>query len=318
MSRRLAWLLLLGVAALGCGAEGGVTGTGISASVSGNIVEVSRGAAALPFPIRITVDEAPEATTVTAADGTFTLSGHFAGAVTLAFSRADDDTPIGPLALEIPAGSVTVLENIEIDTAAPPPDRVRPRAVRQFDVVGHLDMVECGGAEATILVTNGADPPRQILVTLTADTEIVTNAGAPLQCADLRPGRRVRVEGFLRLRTLTLVATTVIVAPAPAPPPDAPRRERFRGVAALVACERGEITIAQDTDGDIVRRRLRLTDDTDIECGDPPRPCRCGAIDVGDVLRGSGTIFPRAPGLVVVDSLTALPGPRRGEGPAGR
>ena len=311
MSRRLAWALLLLAIVAGCSSEGGVTGTGISSSVSGNVVDVGHEASALPFPIRITVDQAPEVTTVTAADGTFALSGRFSGAVTLAFARADDGTPIGPLALEIPAGSVTVLENIAIDTAAPPPDRVQPRAVRQLDVGGRLDMAECSGDGGTILVSDGAVPPRQFLVTLTADTQIVSRAGAPLDCAALRPGRRVRVEGFLRLRTLTLVATTVIVAPPPAPPPDTPRRERFRGVAAALACDVGEITIAQETDGDVVRRRLRLTEATDIECGDPPRRCRCGAIAVGDLLRGNGTIFPRAPGVVVVDALTVLPGPRR-------
>ena len=185
-------------------------------------------AVALPFPIRVTVAEVPEVTAVTDDDGTFALRGRFSGAVTLQFSNAATGAPIGPLPLEIPAGSVTVLENIEITTTAPEPDRVQPRAVRQFDLAGRIDLAECGD-DGTLLVTDGARPPRQFLITLTADTDIVSRDGTPLDCSALRAGRRVRVEGFLRLRTLTLVATEVIVAPPPAPPPDAPRRERFRG-----------------------------------------------------------------------------------------
>jgi hypothetical protein len=154
-----------------------------------------------------------------------------------------------------------------------------------------------------------APPSAQFLIALTADTEIVSRAGAPRDCAALRVGRRVRVEGFLRLRTQTLVATRVIVGPLPAPPPDAPRHERFRGTVAAVACDIGQITLVQVTDGDAVRRQIRLTPDTEILCGADARPCRCTAIDVGDGLRGSGTISPRAPGVVVADTLTVFPAP---------
>ena len=51
---------------------------------------------------------------MTAADGTFALTGQFSGAITLQFSNAASGAALGPLPLEIPAGSVTVLENIEI------------------------------------------------------------------------------------------------------------------------------------------------------------------------------------------------------------
>ncbi len=316
LRRALTLLTILFLA--GCASEGGVTGTGISASVSGNIVAVDQSAAVgLPFPIRVTVAEVPEVTAVTDNDGTFALRGRFSGAVTLQFSNAASGAPIGPLPLEIPAGSVTVLENIEITTTAPEPDRVQPRAVRQFDLAGRIDLAECGD-DGTLLVTDSARPPRQFLITLTADTDIVSRDGTPLDCSALRAGRRVRVEGFLRLRTLTLVATEVIVAPPPAPAPDAARRERFRGSVAAVACDLGQITIAQATDGDVVRRRIRLTPETDIECGADPRPCRCAAIAVGDGLRGNGTIFPRAPGLVIADLVTVLPPSRSTQAPLGR
>ncbi len=311
--RALALLALLAQLA-GCGSEGGVTGTGIAASVSGSIVQVSDGAAPapLPFPIRITVAEVPEVTTVTAGDGTFTLRGGFAGAVTLLFSDADTATAIGPLPLDIPAGSVTLLENIEIDRAAPPDERIRPLAVRQLDIVGRVALAECDGEPASLLVRDEARPPRQFLVALTADTEILARDGTALDCAALRPGRRVGVEGFLRLRGQTLVATRIVVAPPPAVAPDEPRAERFRGVAMAVDCGVGELVLAQRLDGEAIRRRVLLDERSEVRCdGAPPRACACADIALGSGIAGSGTLFPRRPGVVVADVLVVTPPARR-------
>ena len=118
---RLLFVCLL-AALTGCASEGGVTGTGIAASVSGNIVLVSADAGSartLPFAVRVSVGEAPAVSAVTDEAGTFVLAGAFSGAVTLQFTRADDGAELGPLDLEVPAGSATVLENIVIDTRAP-------------------------------------------------------------------------------------------------------------------------------------------------------------------------------------------------------
>lgn len=308
MSRRLGvlWLLWLAGAAAGCGlsAEGGVTGTGIS-SVSGNVALVEQSVAALPFAIRVTLEQAPAIDAVTDADGAFVLRGRFAGAVTLRFSRVDGGDELGRLALEVPAGSTTLLENIAIDTGAPPEARVQPAAVRQLDVIGRLDLVECRAAGGALLVTAG---DRQLLIDLTSATEILDRAGAALDCGALRAGQRVRVEGFLRLRTQTLVATQVVVAPPSGPAPDAPRRERFRGEVARVDCAAGELTVEQLAAGETVRRRVALVDATDLRCGAiDPRPCACAAIAPGDPVQVVGTILPRRPGLVVADALTVLP-----------
>jgi hypothetical protein len=305
--------LVLCAALAGCASEGGVTGTGITASVSGSISQVREPAAAapLPFPIRVTIAQVPTVTTVASADGTFALRGPFAGPVTVLFSDAASETPIGSLPLEIPAGSVTLLENIEIDTAAPADARVRPLAVRQLDIVGRLDLAECAGDGAMLLVSDDARPPHQLLVTLAVETEIVARDGTPLDCAALRDGQRLGIEGFLDLRTQTLLATRVIVAPPPQPPADEPRRERLGGVVLAVDCARGELALAQRADGDAVRRLVRLTEATAVRCGiDPSLPCGCADIAVGDGLQGSGTIFPRRPGVVIADAVTVTPAPR--------
>jgi hypothetical protein len=304
--------LLAMLALAGCAAEGGVTGTGI-ASVSGNVVQVSQTAAApaaLPFPIRVTVQELPSATAVTDADGAFTVRGAFSGTVTLQFANAADGSPIGPLALEVPAGSSTLLENIEIHTAAPLPERVRPRAVRQLDVFGHLDLVECAAdGTGTLLVSDNGHPPRQYLATLTADTVILGRDGAALTCAELSATHRppLRVEGLLRLADQTIVATLVVVSQGhpPRPADDQPRAERLRGVVTAVACARGLIEVAQAEAPEPIHRIVHLGDRTEVRCaGMPPTLCSCADIAVGDGLAVRGYITPGRPGVVEATLVT--------------
>jgi len=298
-------LVVLAIVA-GCASEGGVTGTGI-ASVSGNIVQISRTAAvtaALPFAVRVTVEQQPSATATTDADGTFTVRGAFSGAITLQFSNADDGSPIGPLPLEVPVGSSTVLENIEILTSAPVGERVRPRAVRQLDVFGRLDMTECAGdGTGTVLVSDSGRPARQFLATLTADTLIHGRAGGTLTCAQLSALHRpeVRVEGLLRLSDQTIVATFVMVTEGrPAPPADdVPRPERVRGEVSAISCALGVMEVAQDLGLDQVTRVIRIEPDTEVECaGTPPAPCTCAAIAIGDAVTVHGDITPGRPGEV--------------------
>lgn len=299
---RRIWLLAC-VALLGCASsEGGVTGTGVTA-ISGNIVQVSDQApeaAALPFPIRISIVEAPGISTTTE-DGTFELSGSFSGSLTLNFANAIDGTEIGPLPLEIPAGSQTVLENIEIRLDAPVVDRVRPQAVRQFDVFGRVDMVECNDEGGGVLLIGVDGKARlQVLATLTTDTQIVNRRGATLACADIARGADVRVEGFVRRDDQTLIALVVVVAPPRlSGPGPAPRPEQLRGTVAAVACERGLISIDQRADRDSVRRIVRLGESTEFLCDDPlVDPCDCSAIRVGAPIGVAGVIFPERPGQI--------------------
>lgn len=298
----LGWLLLC-TALLGCGAasEGGVTGTGISASVTGNISLVSDAAsAALPFPILVSIDAFPGIESTTDAEGTFALRGPFSGAITLQFANALSGAPIGPLALEVPAGSETVLENIEIRTAAPLAERVRPNAVRQFDVFGHLDLVECrDDGTGVLLVSDDGRPPRQFMVQLSPDTILADREGSALACAELTRGNALRVEGLLRLADQTLIALDVTVAVRRTPPQPGPRPERLRGVVSAVNCMRGAIEVVQRADAEPVRRFIHLVEDTVIECaGDPARPCTCADIDPGDPIGVGGTIAPQRPGVI--------------------
>lgn len=302
--------LLTCVALAACGglsSEGGVTGTGISA-ISGNIAAVREQDAAthdltLPFPIRVAIAEFPALESTTDAAGVFRLDGEFSGAITLQFSNAENGTEIGALALEVPAGSQTVLENIEITTAAPPPERVQPRAVRQFDVFGHADLIECNAdGSATLLLTDDGRPPRQFIIALTATTEIVRRNDAALTCADIQPGAPLSVEGFLRRADQTLVALRVVDAAARPPRPSpSPRPERLRGLVHAVSCGGGVIQVDQDGAAP-ARRRVRLSDRTEFRClSEAQPPCDCTAIAVGSPIAVTGVILPDHPGQVDAD-----------------
>jgi hypothetical protein len=306
VSGRITLWLLACLVAVGCASsEGGVTGTGITA-ISGNIVLVSNqaapdGSGALPFPIRVSIAEVPGIDSTTDADGTFQLSGDFSGSLTLQFANANDGTSLGPLALEIPVGSQTVLENIEIHTDASPADRVQPAAVRQFDVVGRVDMIECSGdGSGVALITDGNRPGRQLLVNLTPDTDIETRDGTALACGDLTKGAVVGAEGFVRREDQTLVASVVVVAPPPSPGPGPqPRPERLRGKVDGVACMRGLIEIEQQSAADILHRIVRVTDSTEFLCESPlSGACDCSAIAVGAHISVAGLIFPDRPGQI--------------------
>jgi len=308
MPRRFACVLVC-AALTGCASsEGGVTGTGISA-ISGNITLVSEQrtpstATALPFPIRVTVAEFPDVSATTDAGGTFQLRGVFSGAITLQFADAVDGAELGPLQVELLAGSQMVLENIEIDAGAPLPDRVRPTAVRLFDLFGRVDMVECA-ADGTgmLLVTDDGRPPRQFMMLLTADTDIVTPDGAALTCVDIRERGSVQVEGFLRAADQTVIAVTVTVGAAPPPQPGSnPRPERARGIVESVSCSRGLVEIEQSGIPGPVTRVLQLSEGTVFHCGtDVPAQCDCTAIAVGSPIAVAGTIFPAQPGQIQAD-----------------
>ncbi|MGD9762722.1 MAG: hypothetical protein AB7V27_03295 [Candidatus Binatia bacterium] len=316
---RGARLVLLCCAALASclSSEGGVTGTGVSSSVSGNIRLVNAAAerAELPFPIRVSIEGMPDLTAVTDDEGSFALRGGFSGAIVLTFADASRGASLGGLPLEVPAGSEVILENIEIDPGVPPSERVRPAAVRQLDVFGRLDMVECEGAGAgTVLISDDSAPPHQFLIVLSGETEIAARDGDPLVCDDLEPGMAVRVEGLLRLEDQTTVALLVVTTSArpPRSPGGEPRPERLRGAVVAVDCAAGTVEVEQVVGAEAVSRTVQLFADTEIRCAaDPPIECACADIHVGTAVAVSGTISPRRPGVVRAELVTIGQGPLR-------
>jgi len=213
--------VLLAAWLAGCASEGGVVGSGITSSISGNIatVEVRQalvaGAAALlPFPIRVALEEFPglEAT-ADPADGRFAIRGEFAGAVTVRFSGPRG--LLGRLAVDVPAGSEIELADIEIHgQGAESPIRLREMRQRRF--FGRAFIVDCTAGRLVI----DDDLNHPFPVRLSPATEIrLGSGGAAGSCGQhMRSGVTVLIEGIVHGGPERFIeATVVVIGPSRAP-----------------------------------------------------------------------------------------------------
>lgn len=219
---RRAWpalVFVLGLAA--CGSEGGVVGSGIStATIAGNVVAVQESLIARAGVPRLEVRlEEVDAETETNDVGGFELSGDFAGPLTLRFSTLGGRV-LARLPLDVPAGSLLELEDLEIGPQIP--GGVRPHEVRQRNVVGRVVQVNC--EVPGFLLRDDRGRPFRVL--LDDETEIVLRAtGEPGTCADMAVGSFVRVEGTLRMTDAgPLLEAAEVTVSADRPPRAGPRR----------------------------------------------------------------------------------------------
>lgn len=272
----------------GCAVDGGPTGTGIAASIQGNVIEVSTGATAaeparaLP-PVHLSIDEVPGIEATTDPDGSFALSGDFSGSITLRFTTEQFSASER---LEVPAGSLIVLENVELR-----PQMIRVGTVRQLGFFGTVAFVDC---EAGDLLINDRNPAgHQFLAHLPSEAVIVRGDGLALTCADILPGDPIAIEGTIRMGDRTIDAQTVTISP-PAPGEPSPLVEvRFSGFVTLVNCESGMLLIEEQNG----RSRIRLSEETELTDGEH-NPIRCDDIPGGARVSGEGLIRARRPGVV--------------------
>ena len=320
-TRRLLWPLLAILLAACASSEGGVVGSGISA-VTGNVVIVadSTGSSSqdgLPFALQVALDGAPNVVTTTDADGNFSLSGHFAGAITLRFADSRSGAELGRFALEVPVGSTTVLENIEIRPDDPAPTRVTPEVVKQFDAFGRIQTADCGpdgSGELLIVDESEAARTRQFLVRVLTDTEIARQDGEPLDCSDLVPGDRVAVDGVLR-GDLTIAALQVVLAPQRGPAPDSQVRSvETRGQVSRTDCVGGLLLILDARIDPPFQQLVRIAPGADVQClGALPTTCACTDIRVGDRIAVQGEIHVARPGRIDADVVRIETSPRHVE-----
>lgn len=298
---RLAWgMALLGLTSCG-GADGGPVGTGISASLVGNVVDVSvrsdaatgtarsdDGAETLP-PIEVRIDEVPDAVTHTNAEGNFQLAGEFAGALTVRFVTPEFEVS---RELTVPAGSLVTLTDIELS-----PDDVEIQATRQLDFVAIVERAECESARLVVHDLGGAADAYE--VALLAETEFVRSDGEAAACADIVAGVRIAIDGLMSpgAERRTTAVRVVIGRNRPAGS-QAVRSVPFLGRAVAIDCAAGAIAIDDSQN----RLRLRIVSSTIIT-----RPNRtriaCTDIQLGDQVAGTGTLRVRRPGVIDASSL---------------
>ena len=303
----LAFPLLAGCVAV----DGGPVGTGVAA-ISGNVVAVDPTAAAalatdsasvatLPFPVTVTLDEAPTVTDTTDANGNFELRGSFSGSLTLRFKGASLDVTT---TVDVPAGSVVVLQDIRLRAG-----RVEPDNVRQLDFRGRIVMVDCAADGAgELLVDDRAPAVNQFLVRLATDTELSRRGGRTLTCSDLRVGDAVGVQGEIRLSTdRTIDALAVVVDPAaPEPEPGPERPLRFTGTVVSVDCSAGNLVLMTRTGG--ARIHLLPTTKYFVQPARPePQPATCADITAGGFVQGNGMVRLHDPGAVNAERVIFRP-----------
>lgn len=299
--RRLCTLLAAFAALLvGCSADGGPVGSGISSSIGGNIVGVdqnvsttdSGGGATLPA-VTVSIDQHPGISTTTDSDGTFELDGDFSGQITLRFRTGQI---VATQALDIPAGSTTVLQDITVR-----PQRIDLGGARQLGFFGHIRLVDC--TDGTLLVDDRRSIANQFLVHLLPQTVISTADGQPLQCSDLHDGDPIGIQGLIRLSDLTIDAVGITVAPPPPGAPQPVQQLRFVGTAAFINCQLG--LLVREVSGTVRINILPSTVITD----DQQQPLPCTAIQVGDHIDGQGSIKIRRPDVVDAISMVVTPAP---------
>lgn len=294
-------LLLL---ATGCGiADGGPIGTGIVASVSGNVVD-TEGTLALPESaesqlaaalstegVRVSIEEVAEATTETDAEGSFLLEGDFAGDLTMRF---ETDTLVATASIEVPVGAALVLSDIELRG-----NDARPGAIQALHVLGRVEEVDCAAGEMRLL-ERARD--RRLRVLFDENTAIVdARSDATQSCAELSIGATVLVGGTPVPGAPVLNADMIRTHPQTSARP--PEREpvRFHGVVHQQRCNAGLLAV-ENRDQTL---RIRILEDTIIEARGG-RPAACEDLVPGSVIRGDGHIELRAPAFTFAARITRL------------
>lgn len=293
--------LLFCVVLAACAADGGPVGSGISSSISGNVVFIdsstnaatARANAAVLAPVQVSIDEFPDISATTDADGAFELDGDFSGQITLRFTTAQVNAA---QPLDVPAGSTTVLSDIVLHAQT-----VRFGGARQLGFFGHVALTDC--TDDIVLVNDRRPTADQFLIHLVPQQTVISDAhGQALQCADLHPGDPVGIDGVIQLSNLTINAISITVAPPPPGGPPAVRELRFVGTVGFINCESG--MLVNEVSGTIRIRVLPTTVIEDLH----HQPLQCDDIQVGDTVDGQGRIKVRNPDVVDAITITVTPG----------
>lgn len=296
--------LVCGVLLAGCAgsSDGGPIGTGITASVAGNVVAVVATSeveqvTVLDVPaVEVSIDEAPGVATTTDAAGNFTLEGDFAGVVTVRFQSAGvEATQI----LDVPTGGLVVLADVVVA-----PGQIDAEAGRQVGFLARVESVDC--AAGLLGVADDHERSRTFTVALVDDTRIVRRGGAAATCADLRPGERIAIDGVFAPESgpgNDVTALSITLGAERGTRPDVVEDVPFAGFVAAVRCNAGSLTVADASQ----RTRVRIDAGTTFTTTDGT-PIRCGAIAVGDRVAGLGRLRVRQPGTIAATSVVVATG----------
>jgi hypothetical protein len=287
----------------GISSDGGPIGTGIVASVAGNVVavvddgSVAQDGASPGVPaVAVSIDEVSGAETTTDAAGNFAIDGEFAGALTLRFRASGVEAT---QTIDVPAGALVVLADVVVA-----PGQIDAEAGRQVGFIARVLEVDC--AARLLHVEDEHDPPGPFSVLLLDETRLVRRGGAALSCAEIAPGQRVAIDSLFEPAAgpgAVVTALAVTVGAERGERPDVVEDVPFLGFVAAVRCDAGILTVADSSQ----RTRLRLTARTVLARGDGSA-LACAAIAVGDRVSGLGRLRVRQPGVIEATSVVVTTG----------
>jgi len=290
---------------IGCAsaADGGPVGTGITASVAGNVVAVvttssaAQDAAVLDVPaVEVSIDEVAGAATTTDAEGNFALEGSFAGELTLRFRAPGVEAT---QAIEVPAGALVVLADVVVA-----PGEIDAEAGRQMGFFARVLATDC--TAGVLVVEDDRMPPHEFIVQLLDETRLVRRNAGTIDCAEIGAGERVSIDGAFEPgagATSGVTALAVTVGVERGERPEVFEDIPFLGFAAAIDCASGTLTVADANQ----RTRLRLTARTEFARRDGAA-IACTEIGVGDRVSGLGRLRVRQPGLIEATSVVATTG----------
>jgi hypothetical protein len=298
---RARWVACIAFTAVfvGCAADGGPTGTGISTLIRGNVIAVESSTGTSDpntTAVRVTIDEMPGIEDTTNAAGDFDLSGTFSGLLIVRFTAVDVSAT---QALDVPAGSEIVLSDVVVG-----PRAIRLRAARQMGFLGSIALVDCEAGD--LLIDDRAPRKNQFLVRLVPDTILVDGDANAVACSALKTGSPVAIEGVIRLAERTIEAITVTIDPPQPGEPSPLAQTSFSGTIMLVNCESGMAQL----DGPTGAVRLRFSGESNLLDAEG-QPIECTAIEPGDAVEGAGNIRVRRPEVVDVTEMR-LKSPQEG------
>lgn len=299
--------------ATGCGgaglgiSDGGPVGTGIAASVVGNVVAVEDADGTFGATdelastaaddglarfssvdgIDVSIVEFPDVTTTTDSDGNFSLDGQFDGALTLRYRtpELEVDQPV-----EVPSGGIVVLSDIELTL-----DGATADAGQQLGLVGRVREIDCdsGHLEIEDRGMNRYD------VSIVDETQFV-RGDAMASCTDTREGDDISIEGLNdTIAGRRVTALLIELDPNDSAPRPVERKVVFLGNIVALDCANNGLAVFN---GDNLIRvglpanvRLETMQGRQVSCEDLMLTLR---------VTGEGTLDLRRPGLVRADRLT--------------
>lgn len=185
----------------GLGIDGGRSGTGLVASVQGNVLSTAMQNAALPG-VRVVV-QGTDLASVTDQAGMFLIQGEIEGEQTLVFE--DDDSPASAsTTVFVPTGGRVDLNDVDVDFENE--EVTEGDSVIEFE--GTIEAIDCAAGTITVSTRFNRD-----LVTFEVpldETVLEDMEGVPVDCSLLGPETEVEIYATLDPAGTVLEMTVVL------------------------------------------------------------------------------------------------------------